>query len=93
MLRIHHLTMVGSAAANGTTTNGASKHSSAAIEAERAKGSLTFKELVAPGLSVEVELRAILASVQSPFQKIEILDTYFGKVRTVHTYHTSRIVN
>lgn len=86
--------MVGSAAANGTTTNGASKHSSsAAIEAERAKGSLTFKELVAPGLSIEVELRAILASVQSPFQKIEILDTYFGKVRTVHTYHTSRIVN
>lgn len=69
--------MVPGAGFNGT--NGASH--TAAIEAERAKGSLTFKEEVAPGLCCEVELRGILASVQSPFQKVEILDTYFGKVR------------
>ena len=54
-----------------------------AIDAERAKSSLTFKEVVAPGLTVEVELRRILAGpVQSKYQKVEILDTYFGKVRT-----------
>ena len=54
-----------------------------AIDAERAKSSLTFKEVVAPGLSVEVELRRILAGpVQSKYQKVEILDTYFGKVCT-----------
>ncbi len=53
-----------------------------AIHAERAKSSLTFKEVVAPGLTVEVELRRILAGpVQSKYQKVEILETYFGKVR------------
>jgi hypothetical protein len=53
-----------------------------AIDVERAKSSLTFKEVVAPGLMVEVELRRILAGpVQSLYQKIEILDTYFGKVK------------
>jgi hypothetical protein len=54
-----------------------------AIDVERAKSSLTFKEVVAPGLTVEVELRRILAGpVQSKYQKVEILDTYFGKVNS-----------
>jgi hypothetical protein len=69
-------------------TNGFRKYNSlastkngAAIEAERAKCSLTYKEVVAPGLMVEVELRRILAGpIQSEYQKVEILDTYFGKV-------------
>jgi hypothetical protein len=57
---------------------------SKAIDAERAKSSLTFKEVVAPGLMVEVELRRILAGpVQSLYQKVEILETYFGKVRSI----------
>ena len=55
-----------------------------AIDAERAKSSLTFKEVVAPGLTVEVELRRILAGpVQSKYQKVEILDTYFGKASII----------
>ena len=59
---------------------------SGAIEAERAKSSLTFKEIIAPGLMVEVELRRILASpIQSDFQKVELLETYFGKVCNLST--------
>ena len=59
---------------------------SGAIEAERAKSSLTFKEIIAPGLMVEVELRRILAGpIQSDFQKVEILETYFGKVCNLST--------
>jgi hypothetical protein len=69
--------------------NGASH--AAAIDAERAKSTLSFKELLAPGLSVEVELKAILASIQSPFQKVEVLDTYFGKVRPKSINSTRRV--
>ena len=69
-------------------TNGSNKHnlktsikSCGAIEAERAKSSLTFKEIIAPGLMIELELRRILAGpIQSEYQKVEILETYFGKV-------------
>jgi hypothetical protein len=71
-------------------TNGFRKYNSlastknGAIEAERAKCSLTYKEVVAPGLMVELELRRILAGpIQSEYQKVEILDTYFGKVSVV----------
>lgn len=54
---------------------------SSAIDAERAKSSLTFKEIIAPGHTVELELRHILAGpIQSEYQKVEILETYFGKV-------------
>ena len=64
-----------------------------AIDFERAKSSLTFKEVVAPGLTVEVELRRILAGpVQSKYQKVEILDTYFGKVNNV-LYDVSFLVH
>jgi hypothetical protein len=68
---------------NGGTEIPARNSVATAIDVERAKSSLTFKEVVAPGLSVEVELRRILAGpVQSKYQKVEILDTYFGKVCT-----------
>ena len=64
-----------------------------AIDFERAKSSLTFKEVVAPGLTVEVELRRILAGpVQSKYQKVEILDTYFGKVNNA-LYDVSFLVH
>jgi hypothetical protein len=69
------------ASAAGVTPTIVSSRTTTAIVAERAKSSLTFKEVVAPGLMVEVELRRILAGpVQSLYQKVEILDTYFGKV-------------
>jgi hypothetical protein len=61
-------------------TNGKNGANHTIIEDERAKGALSFKEWLAPGLACEVELKGILASTTSPFQKIEILDTYFGKV-------------
>jgi hypothetical protein len=58
-----------------------STKASSAIDVERAKSSLTFKEIIAPGHTVELELRRILAGpVQSEYQKVEILETYFGKV-------------
>ena len=34
-----------------------------------------------PGLKMEMELHQILATAQSEFQKVEILQTFFGKVR------------
>jgi hypothetical protein len=58
-----------------------STKTSSAIEVERAKSTLTFKEIIAPGHMVELELRRILAGpIQSEYQKVEILETYFGKV-------------
>jgi hypothetical protein len=51
------------------------------IEAQRAKAMLIYRENIAPGLSVEMDLHRVLASTTSEFQKIDVLDTYFGKVR------------
>lgn len=68
---------------SGTSSAAVTTPARNAIDAERAKSSLTFKEVVAPGLTVEVELRRILAGpIQSQYQKVEILETYFGKVRS-----------
>jgi hypothetical protein len=52
----------------------------AAIEAERAKSLFCFREDIAPGLRSEMDLKQIFVSTQSEFQKIEVIDTYFGKV-------------
>jgi hypothetical protein len=52
------------------------------IEAQRAKAMLIYRENIAPGLSVEMDLHRVLVSTTSDFQKIDVLDTYFGKVRT-----------
>lgn len=49
------------------------------IEAQRAKADFRFTEDVAPGLKIDMNLLAILHSTHSPFQKIDIIETYFGK--------------
>lgn len=49
------------------------------IEAQRAKMSFLFKEDVAPGLRLEMDLNQIFFSGESDFQKIDVVETYFGK--------------
>ena len=51
------------------------------IEEQRAKMSFLFREDVAPGLRIEMDLNTILFNGQSEFQKIDVVETYFGKVR------------
>ena len=59
----------------------------AAIENERAKSSFSYREDVAPGLTIEMDLKSILASTSSKYQKLDVVDTYFGKVRNFnHCY-------
>jgi hypothetical protein len=62
---------------SSSLTNG---KNNAAIEAERAKSLFCFREDIAPGLRSEMDLKQIFVSTQSEFQKIEVIDTYFGKV-------------
>lgn len=49
------------------------------IEDQRAKCNMVYRESIAPGLTLEMDLKGILASKESQFQKVEILSTYFGK--------------
>lgn len=53
----------------------------ASIQDQRAKSNLLYREAIAPGLDSEMTLKAILASTESAYQKIDVLETYFGKVR------------
>lgn len=46
------------------------------------RANLQYKEAVKPGLNLEMELKQILASEESEFQKVEVLETHFGKVST-----------
>uniref|UniRef100_A0A6U3Q668 thermospermine synthase n=1 Tax=Ditylum brightwellii TaxID=49249 RepID=A0A6U3Q668_9STRA len=62
---------------NNHQENGVNKES--AIEAERAKCGFLFTEDVAPGLKIEVDLKRIFCSTQSQYQKIDVIETYFGK--------------
>ena len=50
------------------------------IEAQRAKMSFLFREDVAPGLRLEMDLNKILFTSESEFQQIDVVETYFGKV-------------
>jgi len=50
------------------------------IEAERAKSTFIHSEYVRPGVSMSAELKRIIASTNSKFQKIEIVENSFGKV-------------
>jgi spermidine synthase len=63
--------------ASSSSTNGKTH---AAIEAERAKSLFCFREDIAPGLRLEMELKNIFVSTQSEFQQVEVIETYFGKV-------------
>jgi len=67
---------------NGTShTNG--DHSSPsidAIETERNKANFLYREDVAPGIRVEMELKQLFCSTHSKYQKIDVIETSFGKV-------------
>lgn len=54
----------------------------AAIAAERAKCNLSFREELAPGLSIDMDLKNIHVKTHSKYQKVDVLETYFGKVRS-----------
>lgn len=56
------------------------------IEAQRSKAMMLYREDVAPCLSVEMELKRVLASTESQYQKIDVIDTYFGKVGCVFRF-------
>ncbi|CAB9503981.1 Polyamine aminopropyltransferase [Seminavis robusta] len=49
------------------------------IEAQRAKMSFLFREDVAPGLRLEMDLNKILFTSESEFQQIDVVETFFGK--------------
>lgn len=49
------------------------------IEEQRAKMSFLFREDVAPGLRLEMDLNKIFFDGESEFQKIDVVETYFGK--------------
>ena len=58
--------------------NGKKNH--AVIDEQRAKMAFLFREDVAPGLRLEMDLNRILFTSESDFQQIDIVETYFGKV-------------
>ena len=68
--------MTGEIITNNTslTSNG-----SAGIEAQRAKRSFQFREDLAPGVVIEMELKRILHCTQSEFQQIDVIETCFGR--------------
>lgn len=50
-----------------------------AIETQRAKVQFQFREDMAPGLVLEMELKEIYHSTKSPYQQVDVINTYFGK--------------
>ena len=56
-----------------------------AIETERAKSTLVYKEEVFPGLRLDMDLHHIFVTTQSPFQKIGVIETVYGRV-SVRSY-------
>ena len=44
------------------------------------RAALTFTEAISPGVKFEMDLKRILASEESEFQKVDIIETVFGKV-------------
>ena len=49
------------------------------IEQQRAKAGFIFREEQGPGLTLEMELKAIRHSTESEFQQIGVIETFFGK--------------
>jgi Spermidine synthase tetramerisation domain len=60
------------------TENGENK---VTIDAQRAKMAFLFREDIAPGLRLEMDLNRIFFTSESAFQQIDVVETYFGKVR------------
>jgi spermidine synthase len=57
-----------------------SSSSGSAIEDQRSKASFRFVEAVFPGVDISVELKEIMTSSESPFQKVQAIRTAFGKM-------------
>ena len=75
----HHLATAGAGASHHDELLQDASYQ-ATIASERAKTCISFREELAPGLTIEMELKAIHVMTQSKFQKIEVLETCFGKV-------------
>lgn len=60
----------------GCTSNGGTGNG---IEAQREKAGFWFAEDVAPGVRLQLELKTILHSSESEFQRVQVIDTYFGR--------------
>ena len=52
----------------------------ATIEDQRAKAGFRYSEDIAPGLEVSMDLHKIHTRTLSEFQKIDVIETYFGKM-------------
>jgi spermidine synthase len=50
-----------------------------AIDHERSKTAFLFKEALYPGVELEIDLKRIMVSTHSKFQKIDVIETSFGK--------------
>lgn len=50
-----------------------------AIDIERSKASFLFKEAVYPGVEMQMDLKRIMISTHSKFQKVGVIETPFGK--------------
>ena len=73
-----------------------------AIDIERSKASFVFKEALHPGVEMEMDLKRIMISTHSKFQKVGVIDTPFGKTLVTdgktqsaqvdeHIYHESLV--
>ena len=49
------------------------------IDTQRDKAGFHFREDIAPGLCIETELKGIVHSTESEYQKINVIDTFFGR--------------
>jgi spermidine synthase len=52
----------------------------ATIEDQRSKATFKFIEAILPGVEISMDLKAIMSSEQSEFQKIEVIRSVFGKM-------------
>lgn len=69
---------------NGDAAGGAG--GDVTIEDQRAKCSFLFREDVAPGLRLEMDLKKIFTSTESEFQEVQVVETFFGKVCYLYHY-------
>lgn len=66
---------------NGSTvlTTDTNVTAAADIESERAKCGFWFTEDISPGAKLNLSLTRILTSTQSKYQKIDVVETVYGK--------------
>ena len=49
------------------------------IEMQREKACMIYREALTPGATIELELKSILTSTHSKFQKVQVIKTIYGK--------------